>query len=82
MNDYVRYIFGCMTYLNELWNSADLMVQILASYESNRPIHYYDHMYILSWQPEHLEKKNSIRKCLLVSATEVNESLFYADGSQ
>jgi hypothetical protein len=26
-----------MTYLNELWNSADLMVQMLASYESNRP---------------------------------------------
>jgi hypothetical protein len=25
---------------------------------------------------------NSIRQCLLVSATEVNESLFYADGSQ
>jgi hypothetical protein len=33
------------------------MAQMWASYESNRPIHYYDDMYILSWQPEHLKKQ-------------------------
>jgi hypothetical protein len=32
------------------------MVQILASCESKWPIHYYDNIDILSWQPEHLEK--------------------------